>query len=156
MFYDDNYNSGGSTEIEGYYDTITKEIIKVVEMTYYDWAEDETAYYYRQGQLFFIYSKGNSPGEMYTAQELEITEEELWERGGEAKSLNFYEDRYYYHDKKCIRHLNKSKLISVEDEADLSEVPNEKIKIEEKVVLSIQSHGYKLFQEFNKQIKPKK
>ena len=152
MFYDSEYVRGGSTEIEGYYDTINKVIIKIVERTYYDWAEDATSYYFHDKEMFFIFSTGSGPGEMYTAEELGVSEEELWEMGGEAKTLNYYQDRYYYQNEKCIRHLNKAAEISSEEEVDMSKVENEKQTIDIKETLSLQHHGYKMFKEFMRQL----
>ena len=54
---------------------------------------------------------------------LGVTEEELWERGGEAKNLMAYEDRIYIANEKVILHLGKKLLLDPSDnDFDLSEV----------------------------------
>ncbi|MBD3635889.1 MAG: hypothetical protein HUJ25_00995 [Crocinitomicaceae bacterium] len=150
LFYDEDYVTGGSTETVGYYDTTKKELIKITETSYYDWAEDVTSYYFHKGELFFIFSKGNSRGEMYTADELGISEDELWESGGEAKTLIYYENRYYFLDKTCIRHLSKEVEIDADKEGDLSKVENEKADAASKDIIKMNTHGYKLYRQFIK------
>lgn len=156
MFYDEDYITSGSSEMEGYYDTTSRELIKIVEHTYYDWAESEVSFYFNKGDLFFVYDRGNTPGEMYTAEELGMTEQELWESGGEAKSLEYYENRYYFEGRTCIQHKSKNKEILIDDDPDLSEVPNEKMDATEVGIIDINKHGYKLFREFEKQAGIKK
>ena len=152
MFYDEDYVNGGSTEIEGYFDTINKSFIKIIETTYYDWAEDITSYYFHNGELFFIFQKGSHAGEMYTAEELKLTEEELWQSGGEAKTMIFYEKRNYFNKGICIRNLSKRKEVGSEEDGDLKEVDHEKIATDDPDAAAIYKHGLKIY----KQLSPKK
>lgn len=145
MFYDKDYVNGGSTEIEGFYDTINKEFIKIVEVTYYDWSEDVVSYYFHEGNLFFIFQEGSHAGQLYTADELDVTEQELWESGGEAKTMIFYENRYYYAEEACIRHLQKSIEVAVEETPDLKEIKNKKAKTDDEITADLRKHGMKLY-----------
>lgn len=152
-FYDEDFVTGGSSEAMCFYDTINNEIIKIIEETYYDWAIDRSSYYYHDGDIFFVFSEGNSPGEMYSADELGISEEELWERGGEAKTLNYYQDRFYYHADVCIRHLNKALELSAEaEEPTFKEVDNETQKIDNEFTHSLMKHAINLYLEFSKKL----
>ncbi|UKN02175.1 hypothetical protein K6119_01415 [Paracrocinitomix mangrovi] len=148
-FNDSEYVIGGYVEVFGYFDTISNSYIKFEEQASYDWAYAITSYYFHEGQLFFIFTEGSGPGEMYTAEELEITEEELWNRGGEAKTIVAFEERYYYDsDGKCIRKLHKEKEFPSEEEPDLSETVNEKESVDDKDNTLIYQHGLRMLQEF--------
>lgn len=152
MFYDSDYVSGGSTEMEGYVDTTNNEIIKIVEHTYYDWAEDESSFYYHEGELFFIFSAGNTPGEMYTAEELGVSEQKLWEMGGEAKTLRYYEERYYFESDKCIQHLHKEFEVPTGEAPPLKEVDSEPFSLDDSSIPLLYNHGLKMYAQIKRQL----
>lgn len=120
---------GFTPEFTAYFDTVKREFIKILQYGGGDWYEEWTSYYLRNNELFFIFSKGYTPGEMYTAQELNVTEEELWEMGQEAKTLSAFETRIYYNGTDVIRYLTKDKEVSAEGEYSLKDVKNEKQEI---------------------------
>ncbi|MEX1002606.1 MAG: hypothetical protein WDZ35_10870 [Crocinitomicaceae bacterium] len=152
-FYDEDYVTGGSSDLEGYIDTTTNQLVKIIEHTYYDWAEDVNSYYFHEGNLFFIFSHGNYPGEMYTAEELEISEDELWQRGGEAKTINYYERRVYYKSAVCIRHQYKEKEYDVEAQPDLKLEKNDEPPLADDATKDLFKHGSVLYRAFQVNLK---
>ena len=153
VFYDEDYVTGGSNDLEGYFDTTTNQLVKIVEHTYYDWAEDENAYYFHDGNLFFVFSSGSYPGEMYTAEELETIEDELWQRGGEAKTINYYERRIYYKAAICIKHLYKEKEYDVEETPNLSSTENGEPPLIDAATIDLFKHGNVLYRAFQINLK---
>jgi hypothetical protein len=156
MYYDENYDKGGSSDLMGYYDTVSMELIKVVEHNYMDWAEDISSYYYYKGDLFFIYQNGYTPGEMFTATELGISDDELWESGGEAKTLEHYQNRYYFLDKNCIQYLHKEAEVDIDKEADLKDVEHKELSTESSDIVMLNHNGYRFYEQLMLQLKPKK
>jgi len=116
----DTYYSGYTPEFIGFYDTTKNELIKVDRYGAADWHELWTSYYFKDGKLFFIFERGYTPGEMYTAKDLGITEEELWERGQDAKTCEAFETRAYYVNDKVVRYLKKEQEVSVESKIKVS------------------------------------
>ncbi|MCB9224066.1 MAG: hypothetical protein H6582_07830 [Crocinitomicaceae bacterium] len=140
---DPNYVVGGSYDIIAYYDSASHQIIKIVEETYYDWAVNKTSWYFKKGECFFIFNEFNGAKEMYTAEELEITEEEYWQRGGEAKTVEFNEDRMYYNSEgKCIRYLNKNTVVPAsETQPNMKDVSNETLDENDTYCVELKDHG---------------
>ncbi len=129
---DPDIYEGYLPEIKAWYDKENKNFIKIQHMGLADWHEKTSYCYLNNGTLFFIYTTGYSPDKMYTAEELNLTEEELWEMGGEVKTIDYYEARIYFVNKEIIRHLTKHKSFpESESDHDLSEVKNEKVAIDE-------------------------
>jgi len=127
---DEEQYNGYTPEITAYYDTRRKEIVKIVEYGAGDWHESTTSYYLREGKLFFVFIESYSPEEMFTGEELGMTEEELHESGGEAKTLDYYEGRIYIKDWVVIRDLTKHKIMSAsEGDPSLKEIKNEQEEI---------------------------
>lgn len=117
--------SGMAGEVEAWYDANEKQYIKIVENGYADWHMEKASFYFKDGEVFFIFIETESAGEMYTAEELGVTDEELWQSGGEAKTMNYTQERIYIKDNKCIRYLVKEKDFPAEDkEHSLKDVKN--------------------------------
>ena len=124
---DDAYYNGLTSTITAYYDKRRKEIVKIVEYGGGDWHEEKASYYLRDGKLFFAFIEANSADEMYTGKELAMSDEELHESGGEAKSMNYSEVRLYITDWQVIRDLTKQKTFPIsESNISLKEVENVK------------------------------
>lgn len=104
---DEDEYSGYTPAYTFYLDKETGACIKFVEYGAADWHEITKSYYFHEGELFFVFETGYFPGEMMTAEELEISEEELWEMGGEAKTLRGFENRIYFWKGKTIQFLSK-------------------------------------------------
>lgn len=138
-----NYVKGGSSEVIFYFDSLSGNISKVVETTYYDWHESKTSWYFNDAKCFFIFDESNGAEEMYTAEELNITEEELWQRGGEAKTIIFTENRIYFDENgNCIRYLNKEKTVeSSQTEADMSSIKNKSLEVNDPYCSELKDHG---------------
>ena len=66
---DEDEYSGYTPEITAYKDEKGK-IIKIIEKGFADWHEVSKMFYLKEGELFFVFSKGYGAGEMYTAEEL--------------------------------------------------------------------------------------
>jgi hypothetical protein len=115
-FWDDNYPTGSTLDLVGYYDSTKGYFVKIITYSGGDWHEEWNSYYFNDSILFFIYSRGYTPGEYYTAEEMEMSEEEYWQSGGECKNLDAFEQRLYYADKKCIRFLSKNEIVKDYDE----------------------------------------
>lgn len=129
---DPDIYEGYSPEIKGWYNEDVKQFVKIEHTGMADWHEEIHNIYLRDEQPFFIYTKGYSAGEMYTAEDLNVTEEELWEMGGKPKTIDHFESRIYFSDKKVIEHLTKRKSFSsLEDDVNLSDVKNEKAPIDQ-------------------------
>lgn len=115
----------GPMEVLAYYHPATDKFLKIEFRVFADWHEEVSQYYLNNEQLFFEYTTGNSADEMYTAEELNITEQEFWERGGEAKTISYSQYRTYYKDGEVIRFLSKFKTVKSEDPApDFSKMEN--------------------------------
>ena len=117
---------GYNPVFKGYYNAENKQFIKIEEKGMADWHEVTKMYYLKGGVLFFVFIKGYNADEMYTAEELGISETEFWQRGGEAKNLKAYEERIYLAENKTIRYLKKEKIFSTgEQNFDMSDLNNE-------------------------------
>ena len=147
---DDEDYSGYMPEITGYYDKDLDQFIKIVEIGYADWHEITKMYYLNNGELFFIFMKGYYAGEMYTAEELGISEEEFWQMGGEAKNLDAFEERIYFSNEKIIRYLIKEKTFPVnEANFNMSDIDNEKGNIEKLDSQRMSKHVQKMLAALN-------
>lgn len=127
---DEEQYNGYTPEVVAYFDTVAYEIIKIDEYGQSDWYEETKSYYFKNGALYFLFAKGYSPGEMYTATELNITEHELWERGWEAKTLEYFEKRTYFKNNKVIRCLEKSELFPAnESDPEMKDISNVQVEL---------------------------
>ncbi len=131
---DPDQYEGYSPEYTAWYDKNTKTFVKISETGGGDWHETTTSYHLNKGKLFFIFSKGYTPGTMYTAKELNMTEEELWQSGGEAKTLNAFEHRWYVWESTVFKTLVKDKEFTAKngtfdmvEKFNLSDVKNETV-----------------------------
>jgi len=140
---EDQYN-GYTPEITAYYDPRRKEIVKIVEYGAADWHEYRSSYYLRGGNLFFVFIESNSADEMFTADEMNMSEEELHESGGEAKTMNYSEERIYLLNWKVIRDLTKQKVVDVSEEPNLKEIKNKEEVIVPGVYEGVFSHLEKM------------
>ena len=120
-------SAGPNAEVTGYYDTISQSFVKVVDQYMGDWNEGIYSYYFHEGELFFLFEEVYTTDGTYSAEELGITDEELWRRGPQPKSLLFTQERKYFRDNECIQHLTKQVNTDVEDDGWelLSTIPNE-------------------------------
>ncbi len=115
----------GPTEIKAFYHPESNKIIKIVMTIFQDWHEESNQHYLKDHQLFFTFTDGYFADEMYTAEELDMDEDQYFMNGGEAKTLAYYQYRTYYKKKEVIRFLSKEKVIAVSDDRpDLSKIPN--------------------------------
>lgn len=121
------WNSGPNCTLTGYYDENCKQYIKLVISMSDDWYEATESYFLHDGKLFFIFEDGYNGGEFYEASELDLTDEEYWQQGREAKTLEYFQERKYFADGLCLRYLVKNKSIPVEErnEFNINNVPNE-------------------------------
>lgn len=88
---------------------------------------------------------------MYDAKELGITEQELWERGGEAKTLEHFEQRVYLEESKVIRCLYKSgKFDPNLDKPSLRKLENENCDYSDSELENIQRHVKKIVSHIKK------
>lgn len=140
---DPDYVTGGSSDQVVYFDTATNQIIKITEYIYYDWAYTETSWYFNQSKCYFVFEKSSSVKDMYTAEELGMTDEEFWQSGGEAKTMEHTENRLYFNKEgKCIRYLVKNKVVSADESSpDMSEVKNEKDDPTDGYCVELKIHG---------------
>ncbi len=110
-------------------------------------------YYIKDGVLFFIFSKGYNPGEMYTAEELEISDEELWQMGGEAKTLKAFEKRIYFSKGEIIRYLTKDKTFSANtSDFGMSNMDNEAGDIDKLDGQMLNKHVLKMINALNEKM----
>lgn len=122
---DEEDYEGGVPLINGFFDPKKDNYIKITEELAGDWMERITSYYLIDGKVFFVFVKGYYAQDMFTAEELSTTEERLWERGGEAKTLLAHESRLYISDDKVILHLEKEVVLDASlNNFDLGKVEN--------------------------------
>ena len=80
-YYSEEFDGGASQQVQGWRSP-KDEFIKIVFTESADWHEESTSFYLKDNELFFVFIKGYYAGEMYTPEELNISEEEYYQNGG--------------------------------------------------------------------------
>ncbi|MBN1500552.1 MAG: hypothetical protein JW982_10365 [Spirochaetes bacterium] len=143
-----NLDKMESEGITGYYDPENKQLVKITTALLRDWYEENCSFYFHEGELFFIFIERCSGEEMFTTEELGITEEQLWQSGWEAKTLKFSQDRIYVKKNKCIRYLSREKVLPVSNtNPELYKVKDHEVNPSE-YDISIIETGILLFKNF--------
>ena len=124
-FVHDDNSGENSSELLAFFDKETNQFVKLVEYTAGEWHEQWMSYYFNNGTLFFIFVEGYYGGDYYSAEELDLEEEEYYQMGLEPKNLDAYEERFYFSQNECIEYLTKSKTINIDAPRDLSNIKNE-------------------------------
>jgi hypothetical protein len=112
---DGGYTEGVNETITGYFDEALQKFVKISIESMGDWYEEKAEYYFHNERLYFSFLSGNSASEFYTNEELGITDEESFESGPEAKTIEYFEHRHYYDEETCIRYLSKSKAVAASE-----------------------------------------
>jgi len=122
---DEEYIEGMNLTVTGYFDPGSQKFVKLTIESLGDWFEETAAYYFNDERLYFSFTTGNNSTEFYSAEELGITDEESFESGPEAKTIEYFEYRHYYNAENCIRYLSKSKTVAASEGAQtLTEIDN--------------------------------
>jgi hypothetical protein len=124
------YFEGTVPEVKGWYDNVTNQFIKIEAYMGADNHEETIMYYLNNGIVFFTFTQGTGVDEFYTAEEMNMSEEEYYESGMEAKTYDSWEDRRYFHDRKCIRNLHRSKVYKTSETLSFKGVENEDAEID--------------------------
>lgn len=110
------YYEGKNMEITAYRDKITHEVVKLEIERMGDWFESKNNYYLKNRELFFLYINGNSGTDFKTPEEMDINPLNYDPGLLDPKKLVYFEYRFYYNNKECIRYLIKEKTINYNPE----------------------------------------
>lgn len=120
------YIQGGIPLTIVYKDTLTNAIIAIEYSTKGDWSETFEKFYFKDGILYYKYTKTYFANTYYTPQELGITYEEQWARGKTAKTLEYTVEHAYYTNNKVIRYAKQAILPrnnTIDYDAELQKIP---------------------------------
>jgi len=124
------YYEGTNMEITAYRDEITHEVVKLEIERMADWFETKNYYYLKNRELFFLYITGNSGTDWKTPEEMGFDPLNYDSGMRDPKKLVYFEYRFYYKNKECIRYLNKEKTVDYiprkneTSQVDFSSTPN--------------------------------